>query len=153
VLSAEYRVLSKDKKRIAGGREKKETKMGRIERFEDLIAWQKARELTRLIHQICRQSQIGKDFGLRDQIQRACVSIMSNLAEGFERSSLGEFRQFISVAKGSCGEARSLLYVCLDVGYLDQPNFSRLMNLAEEVARIIGALRTSVAKKVLSIEC
>ncbi len=121
--------------------------MGRIERFEDLIAWQKARELTQAIYEVTRQGAFAKDFGLSGQIQRAAVSIMSNIAEGFERGGRGEFHQFLSTAKASCAEVRSQLYVSLDVGYLDKATFNRLMQQAEEVARIVGGLRASVQKQ------
>src|SRR3712207_4053166 len=94
--------------------------MGRVERFEDLVAWQKARELTRLVYQVTKQGEFARDRGLAGQIQRAAVSIMSNLAEGFERGSRGEFHQFLSTAKASCAEVCSLLYVALDTDYLDQ---------------------------------
>jgi len=119
----------------------------RIERFEDLIAWQKARELARGIYQLTRQGNFAKDFGLSGQIQRAAVSIMSNVAEGFERGSRGEFHQFLSVAKASCAEVRSQLYVAFDVGYLDRARFEDLLAQAEELARIIGGLRVSVEKQ------
>ena len=121
--------------------------MRKIERFEDLIAWQKARELTRDIYQITRQGVFAKDFGLSGQIQRATVSIMSNIAEGFERGGRGEFHQFLSTAKASCAEVRSQLYVSFDIGYLDQSKFNQLLTQAEEVGRIIGGLRASVSKQ------
>ena len=121
--------------------------MSKIERFEDLIAWQKARALTGAIYEVTRQGAFARDFGLSGQIQRAAVSIMSNLAEGFERGGRGEFHQFLSTAKASCAELRSQLYVALDVGYLDQLRFNELLNQAEEVARIIGGLRVSVARQ------
>ena len=120
---------------------------GRLSRFEDLIAWQKARVLTTAIYEVTRRGAFVKDFGLSGQIQRASVSIMSNLAEGFERSRPGEFHQFLSTAKASCAEVRSLLYVALDVGYVDQVAFARVFVLAEEVARIIGGLRASVQRQ------
>jgi four helix bundle protein len=120
--------------------------MSRIERFEDLIAWQKARELTRAIYRITRQGGFSKGFGLSGQMQRVSVSIMSNIAEGFERGSRGKFHQFLSTAKASCAEVRSTLYLALDVGYLSQSDFDQLMAGAEEVARITGGLRASVAK-------
>jgi four helix bundle protein len=78
----------------------------RVERFEDLIAWQKAKDFTKQIYLLTRNEPFSRDFGLRDQIQRASVSIMSNLAEGFERGSRSEFHQFIVIAKGSCAEVR-----------------------------------------------
>jgi four helix bundle protein len=90
--------------------------MAKIERFEDLIAWQKARELTRAIYEVTRHGAFAKDYGLSGQIQRAAVSIMSNLAEGFERGGRGQFHQFLSTAKAFCAEVRSQLYVALDVG-------------------------------------
>ncbi len=121
--------------------------MSKIERFEELIAWQKARELTAAIYRMSRQGSFAKDFGLSGQIQRAAVSTMSNIAEGFERGRPGEFHQFLSIAKGSCGEVRSQLYVALDVGYLNQRNFSQLLGKAEEVGRIIGGLRASVQRQ------
>jgi four helix bundle protein len=121
--------------------------MARIERFEELIAWQKSRALTQAIYRVSRQGALAKDFGLSDQIRRAAVSIMSNIAEGFERSGLGEFHQFLSTAKSSCAEVRSELYVALDVGYLDSPKFDQLLAQAEEVGRIIGGLRASVDKR------
>jgi len=95
----------------------------RIEKFEDLIAWQKARELTKNIYKINRQGEFNKDFGLRDQIRRASVSIMSNVAEGFERGGRSEFHQFLVIAKGSCAELRSHLYVALDADYIDEQTF------------------------------
>ncbi len=119
----------------------------KIRKFEDLLAWQKARALTRKIYQVSRQRDFGRDFGLAGQIQRAAVSIMSNIAEGFERGRLGEFHQFLSTAKAPCAEARSQLYVALDIGYIDGATFQKLRDQAEEVGRIIGGLRLSVAKK------
>ena len=121
--------------------------MSKIERFEELIAWQKARELTAEIYRMSRQGNFAKDFGLSGQIQRAAVSAMSNIAEGFERGRPREFHQFLSMAKGSCGEVRSQLYVALDVGYINQRIFSLLLSKAEEVGRIIGGLRASVQRQ------
>src|SRR5215203_953767 len=100
--------------------------MTSVERFEDLIAWQKARVLTREIYRATRGGAFSKDFGLCSQIQRASVSTMSNIAEGFERNRAAEFHQFLSTAKSSCGEVRSQLYVALDVGYVTEPVFARL---------------------------
>ncbi len=121
--------------------------MERAERFEDLIAWQKARVLTKQIYTLTREGDFSKDFGLRDQIRRAAVSIMSNLAEGFERGGRAEFHQFVVIAKGSCAEVRSQLYVALDVEYVTQKQFDNLHNLALEVARILGGLRSVLPKK------
>ena len=118
----------------------------RVERFEELIAWQKARVLTAEIYKVTTTGDFGRDFGLKNQIQRAAVSVMSNLAEGFERGRPAEFHQFLSVAKASCAELRSQLYVAFDVGYLDENQFKMLMALAQEVARIIGGLRAAVER-------
>lgn len=120
--------------------------MARINRFEDLIAWQKARVLTREIYFATRLPGFARDFGLSDQIQRSSVSTMANIAEGFERDRPKEFHQFLSTAKSSCAETRSHLYVALDVGYLDQERFLNLQTMAAEVGKIIGGLRSSVEK-------
>jgi len=120
---------------------------GRIEEFEDLIAWQKARELTRAIYQATRQEAFAKDYGLSGQIQRAAVSIMSNISEGFERGNPREFHQFLSIAKASCAEVRSQLYVALDAGYLNEVSFQKLMVLAKETGKVIGGLRVSVQRR------
>jgi four helix bundle protein len=119
----------------------------KIERFEDLIAWQKARKLTAEIYKVTSQGRFARDFGLRDQSRRASVSIMSNLAEGFERGGAAEFHRFITIAKGSCAELRAQLYVALDVGYLNEAIFTSLMSLAIEVGRILGGLRASVERR------
>lgn len=119
----------------------------KVEKFEDLVAWQKARELTKEIYKVTSIGEFSKDYGLRDQIRRASVSIMSNLAEGFERGKLTEFHQFISISKASCAELRSQLYVAWDVGYLSKEDFKNLMLQAREVGKIIGGLRKSVEKK------
>lgn len=112
--------------------------MPKVQRFEDLIAWQKARWLTRDIYRATRMGEFRKDFGLSGQIQRASVLVMSNIAEGFERNRPGEFHQFLSTAKSSCAEVRSQLYVALDADYLTDTRFSNLMSSAEEVGRVIG---------------
>ena len=119
----------------------------KIEKFEDLIAWQKARLLTAEIYKITSENRFARDYGLKDQIQRAAVSVMSNLAEGFERGRPSEFHQFLSVAKASCAELRSQLYVAFDVGYVDEEHFHKLMKAAQEVGQIIGGLRAAVERK------
>ena len=121
--------------------------MAKVERFEELIASQKARGLVRAIYEATRNGDFAKDYGLSGQIQRAAVSIMSNIAEGFERSSRGEFHQFLCIAKASCAEVRSQLYVALDTGYLDKESFDPLIQQAEEVARIVGGLRSSLHRQ------
>ena len=121
--------------------------MPKIETFEDLIAWQKARALTKDVYESTRKGAFAKDFGLAGQIQRASVSIMANIAEGFERGSRGEFHQFLSTAKASCAEVRSHLYVAFDIGYLDEFRFKQLQAKAQEVGRILGGLRASVSRQ------
>ena len=121
--------------------------MAKMQRFEDRIAWQRARELTRTIYQISRAGSFGRDFGLAGQIQRAAVSIMSNIAEGFERNRLPEFHQYLSVAKASCAEVRSQLYVALDADHWNQRTFSSALAQAEEVGRIVGGLRASIESR------
>lgn len=91
-----------------------------------------------------------QDFGLSDQVRRAAVSTMANVAEGFDRHRLGEFKQFLSVAKASCAEVRSHLYVALDVGYLSETEFVRLASLAMEASRVIGGLRSSITRTTRS---
>ncbi|MEJ5242148.1 MAG: four helix bundle protein [Desulfomicrobiaceae bacterium] len=122
--------------------------MSKIEEFEDLIAWQKARELTRAIYVVTRRGAFAKDYGLSGQIQRAAVSIMSNIAEGFERGNPREFHQFLSIAKASCAEVRSpQLYVALDAEYLDEQTFQTLLVLSKETGKIIGGLRVYVERR------
>ena len=120
--------------------------MATINRFEDLIAWQKARVLSREVYRASNAGEFARDFGLRDQIRRAALSVMSNVAEGFERGGRSEFHQMLSIAKGSCGEVRSQLYVALDAGYLDEKRFASLIEMAEEVGRIVGGFRVSVGE-------
>ena len=119
----------------------------KIERFEDFIAWQKARKLTSNIYKISDVGKFARDFGLKDQIRRAGVSVMSNIAEGFERGRPTEFHQFLSIAKGSCAELRSQLYVALDVGYVIGDDFRALMGEAIQVGQILGGLRASVERR------
>jgi four helix bundle protein len=112
--------------------------MNKIERFEDIIAWQRARELTREVYRCAKAGAFAKDFGLRDQIQRASVSAMANIAEGFDRGGDKEFVQFLSNSKGSCGEVKSHLYVALDQRYFPQQEFDSLYSRVDEVSRLVG---------------
>ena len=110
-------------------------------RFEEIEAWQKARHLTKEIYLLSRGGPFSRDFGLRDQIRRASVSIMANIAEGFERSGTGEFIQFLAIAKGSSGEVRSHLYVAHDQGYVpDQKVFDRVTALTIDTSQLIAGL-------------
>ncbi len=119
----------------------------RIDKFEDLIAWKKARKLTREIYQVTRKNNFASDFGLSSQIQRAAVSIMSNIAEGFERASRAEFHLFLVHAKASCAEVRSQLYIAFDIGYLGKEQFENLLGQTNEVGRIVGGLRAAVQRQ------
>ncbi|MBI5383358.1 MAG: four helix bundle protein [Verrucomicrobia bacterium] len=112
--------------------------MATIERFEDIEAWKKARELTRDVYQVSSAGGLARDYGLRDQIRRAAVSGMSNIAEGFERGGNREFIQFLANAKGSTGEVRSQLYVALDARFITQPQFDQIYGEAQETSRLIA---------------
>jgi len=114
--------------------------MSSFKTFKDIEAWQQARELTKDIYSVSADGSFVKDFGLRDQVRRACVSIMANIAEGHERSGTGEFVQFLSMAKGSAGEVESHLCVAFDLGYIDKLTFDRLSSATSKTARLIGAL-------------
>lgn len=114
--------------------------MTKIERFEDMECWKKARELTKLVYAISSDNKFSRDFGLRDQLRRASVSILSNIAEGFERDGDKEFAQFLALAKGSCGEIRAQLYVALDQRYITEEEFKTLTRQATEISRMISGL-------------
>jgi len=120
--------------------------MATFRSFTEIDAWQKARVLTSEIYALSRSPMFSKDFGLRDQIRRASVSIMANIAEGFGRSGSAEFQQYLAIAKGSTCEVLSHLYVCLDQGYLKDQEFVRINRLAEETANLIGGLMKYIAR-------
>ena len=105
--------------------------MAGIRRFEEIKAWQKAREMVREVYGACRNTPLGKDFGLKDQLCRAAVSGMTNIAEGFGRKTDKDFAHFLDMARGSCIEVQSLLYVALDVGHIPKQEFDRLYELVE----------------------
>jgi four helix bundle protein len=115
-----------------------------IERFEDIIAWQKAKELTLLIY---KSFQSVKDFAFRDQIQRAAISVMNNIAEGFERKGAKEYSRFLYIAKGSAGELRSMLYVAKELKYIDDEIFIRYYQYAEEISKMLAGLIRAVESK------
>src|SRR2546428_2934682 len=121
-----------------------------IKSFEDLEIWKEARRLTQQIYSLSRAPRFSKDFSLRDQMQRAAVSIMSNIAEGFERGGNQEFIQFLYIAKGSCGEVRSQLYVAFDQGYVAQKESDELIRsfkrLSVMTSNLIDYLRHSGMK-------
>jgi four helix bundle protein len=111
-----------------------------VKRFEDLEVWKEARRLTQIIYQLTKTEKFSKDFSLRDQIQRAAVSIMSNIAEGFERGGNQEFIQFLYVAKASCGEVRSQIYVALDQGYIAKSDSEEAIIAFRRLSGMIGNL-------------
>ena len=115
--------------------------MATIQRFEDLICWQKARELTKGIYKTFRNCS---DYGFRDQIQRAAVSVVSNIAEGFERGTKQEFINYLYIAKGSAGEVRAQLYVALDIGYINIETFKNLSGLAVECSKLVQSFSEKI---------
>lgn len=120
--------------------------MSGFQRFEDIEAWQKARELTKQIYALSNDGKFARDFGLRDQIRRASVSIMSNIAEGFGRGGNKEFMQFLSTAKGSASEVQAQLYVALDANYINQEQFKQLYDLTQSTGNMIGGLIRYLSK-------
>lgn len=119
----------------------------RIARFEDLVAWQKARLLAAQIYRVTARGPIARDFELKGQLRDAAVSTMSNIAEGYERDSDNEFYRFLGISKASCAELRSELYVALDVGYFTEAGFRELHAQAAEVGRVVAGLRASVDRR------
>jgi len=115
-----------------------------IERFENSIAWQKSKVLC---IEVYKQFDNSKDFGFKDQIQRAAVSVMNNIAEGFERKSNKEFAHFLYIAKGSCGEVRSMLILAKELNKISEEVHKKLSSLAEEVSKIISGLIKSISLK------
>ncbi len=109
-----------------------------VKYFEDLSVWKLSRELTDRIYTITGSGGFSKDYGLRDQIRRASISVMSNIAEGFERGGNQEFSQFLSIAKGSCGEVRSQLYVAMDQGYITQKDSEQLIDDFKKLSIMIN---------------
>jgi len=109
----------------------------KFNRFEDIIAWQKAKEMTVSIYNLF---DLNKDYSFKDQIQRASVSIMNNIAEGFERKSNNEFKHFLFIAKGSCGEVRSMLILAKELNKLETDKAIRLTSLCEEISKMLSGL-------------
>lgn len=113
-----------------------------IKDFEDLEIWKLARELTNEVYEVSKGGCFAKDYVLRDQMRRAAVSIMSNIAEGFERGGTQEFIQFLAIAKGSCGEARSQTYTVLDQGYVDKKKGEKLISSFRKLSVMINKFIT-----------
>lgn len=114
--------------------------MAKIEKFEDIESWKIAREITKSIYEMTLNGNFSKDFALVNQIRRASVSILSNIAEGFEHGGNREFLQFLAVAKGSCGEVRAQLYVALDQKYINEKKFREISDKLSEASRMISGL-------------
>jgi four helix bundle protein len=112
--------------------------MGNVEKFEDIESWKKARTLVGQIYRVTSNGRFSKDYALRDQIRRASISIMLNIAEGFGRRTDREFSQFLFIALGSAAEVQSALYVALDEKYIDEVMFQDMYNRCSEVARLIS---------------
>lgn len=112
----------------------------KINRFEEIIAWQKSRDLTIIIYKLFKNN---RDFSFKDQIQRACLSVMNNIAEGFERNSNKELRNYLYIAKGSCGEVRSMLFISQELDYVTKEEYEKLYNDSIEISRLLsGFIKT-----------
>lgn len=120
--------------------------MGVIEKFEDIVAWQKGMELCKLTYSITNADTFKQDYGLKDQMRRAWVSIVSNIAEGFERSSDKDFARFLYMAKGSDGELRTQLYIAKEVGNIGGSEFDRTLNLVKETSRLLSKFISYLSK-------
>jgi four helix bundle protein len=106
--------------------------------FEDLPVWESAKELAILVYKITSKGKLSKDYGLKNQIQRAAVSVSSNIAEGFERGTKQELIQFLYIARGSCGELRSQLFIAKEIGYLDNKEFEESYTAMRELSKQIN---------------
>lgn len=124
--------------------------MATISKFEDIIAWQKALELSDLVYSYSNKNDFSKDFGLRDQMRRAAVSIVSNIAEGFEREGNNQFIYFLLVAKASAGELRAQLYVAKNQKYITQEEFELINNKVLEVSKTISGFVSYLRTQKLS---
>ena len=121
--------------------------MAALERFEDIIAWQKARELAKEVYHLTSEHAFSRDYGLRDQIRKAAVSVMSNIAEGYGRGGNKEFLRFLRIAKGSVHEVKSQLYVAMDTGYIGGPQFDSASSICGETERLIGGFIRYLQKR------
>jgi len=122
-------------------------KTGKIDRFEDLAAWQKSKKLSLLIYSVTGNSAFYKDTNLKKQMRKASVSVMSNIAEGFDRYSINEFKHFISIARGSVAEIRSQTYLAEELEYITRDESLRIIDLCVETGLILGGLRKSLERK------
>lgn len=128
--------------------------MAKIEKFEDIIAWQKALELSNLVYEYTNKSAFSKDFGLRDQIRRASISVVSNIAEGFERESNNQFIYFLLIAKASAGELRAQLYIARNQNYITDEEFNninaRVIEVSKTISGFVSYLKLNKKTKQLS---
>lgn len=120
--------------------------MAAVTKFEDLIAWQEARTLVKMVYKLTSDGSFSKDFGMRDQIQRASVSAMTNIAEGFDCESTAEFARFLGFARRSAVEVQSLLYAALDVEHIKQDIFKSYYEQAKKCKALIGGLKQGILK-------
>lgn len=123
--------------------------MGKIDKFEDLEIWQKARELNKWILKICKYSILSKDFEMVKHLKKTSGSVMDNIAEGFDRGGNIEFRQFLSISKGSTGELKSQLYRCFDAEYIEQIEFEGMYKLSDEISKMSSSLINYLNKSEL----
>jgi len=121
--------------------------MALIQRFEDIQAWQESRKLVKMIYSLTNKELFSKDFGMRDQIRRASVSTMANIAEGFDCESKIEFARFLGIARRSAVEVQSILYAALDAGYISQQEFDLHCEQARKAKALIGGFKSSLTKK------
>jgi len=117
-------------------------KAGKIEKFEDILGWQSGREVCKLVYQLTKMAPFSRDYGLRDQMQRAAVSIISNIAEGYESQNNRTFIRYLFIAKGSAAEVRAQAYIALDQGYITKEQFDTLYTLTDQTSRRIRGLVT-----------
>ncbi len=126
--------------------------MALVTTFEEMFSWKKARLLNKIIYEKTSQPEFQRDFELKNQIRSSSISTMSNIAEGFERDNLKQFRYFLRIAKGSNGEVRSQIYTAYDVGYLDKEAFKDCINLTTDIGNLIGAFIESLNIKIAEAE-
>ena len=120
-----------------------------VRRFEDLLVWQKAMDLTCLVYEFSSKGTWARDHAFADQIHRCAVSISSNIAEGFERNSRPDFRRFLAIAKASCGELRSQIHLALRLQYISKDAHQFAIDMAEDLSMKIGRLRSSIVVRKL----
>jgi four helix bundle protein len=120
-----------------------------IKNFEEMVAWQRARRLNRVIYSESNNAEFKNDFALKNQIRKSSISIMSNIAEGFERNSQKEFKYFLNVAKGSAGELRSQLYIALDLGYINNNLFDTCHGMVSEISKMLYGFMKHLDRTVM----